>query len=42
MVKEDGKCLTEAMDEIDYGLGFVEWYSEEMAGPRAAAKETVL
>ncbi|MBY3321508.1 MULTISPECIES: NAD-dependent succinate-semialdehyde dehydrogenase [Rhizobium] len=29
MVKENGKCLTEAMGEIDYGLGFIEWYAEE-------------
>ena len=29
MVRENGKCLTEAMGEIDYGLGFVEWYAEE-------------
>ncbi|TXC72975.1 NAD-dependent succinate-semialdehyde dehydrogenase [Sphingomonas ginsenosidivorax] len=29
MVKENGKCLTEALGEIDYGLGFVEWYAEE-------------
>lgn len=29
MVKENGKCLSEAMGEIDYGLGFVEWYAEE-------------
>jgi succinate-semialdehyde dehydrogenase / glutarate-semialdehyde dehydrogenase len=29
MVKENGKCLSDAMGEIDYGLGFIEWYSEE-------------
>jgi succinate-semialdehyde dehydrogenase/glutarate-semialdehyde dehydrogenase len=29
MVKENGKCLTEARGEIDYGLGFIEWYAEE-------------
>jgi succinate-semialdehyde dehydrogenase/glutarate-semialdehyde dehydrogenase len=29
MVKENGKCLSEAMGEIDYGLGFIEWYAEE-------------
>ncbi|WP_102225720.1 NAD-dependent succinate-semialdehyde dehydrogenase [Acidimangrovimonas sediminis] len=29
MVRENGKCLSEAMGEIDYGLGFVEWYAEE-------------
>lgn len=29
MVRENGKCLTEALGEIDYGLGFVEWYAEE-------------
>ncbi|MBP2302656.1 NAD-dependent succinate-semialdehyde dehydrogenase [Azospirillum picis] len=29
MVRENGKCLTEAMGEIDYGLGFIEWYAEE-------------
>ena len=29
MVKENGKCLSEALGEIDYGLGFIEWYAEE-------------
>jgi succinate-semialdehyde dehydrogenase / glutarate-semialdehyde dehydrogenase len=29
MVKENGKCLSDALGEIDYGLGFIEWYSEE-------------
>lgn len=29
MVKENGKCLSESVGEIDYGLGFVEWYAEE-------------
>lgn len=29
MVKENGKCLSEAFGEIDYGLGFIEWYAEE-------------
>lgn len=29
MVKENGKCLSEAMGEIEYGLGFIEWYAEE-------------
>jgi len=29
MVKENGKCLTDAMGEIEYGLGFIEWYAEE-------------
>ncbi len=29
MVRENGKCLTEAMGEIDYGLGVVEWYAEQ-------------
>ena len=29
MVKENGKCLSEAIGEIDYGLGFIEWYAEE-------------
>ncbi|MDN7497386.1 NAD-dependent succinate-semialdehyde dehydrogenase [Burkholderia gladioli] len=29
MVRENGKCLSDAMGEIDYGLGFVEWYAEE-------------
>lgn len=29
MVKENGKCLPEALGEIDYGLGFIEWYAEE-------------
>lgn len=27
--KENGKCLTEARGEIEYGLGFIEWYAEE-------------
>ncbi|OSQ33570.1 aldehyde dehydrogenase family protein, partial [Thalassospira mesophila] len=25
MVQENGKCLAEALGEIDYGLGFIEW-----------------
>lgn len=29
LVNENGKCLSEAIGEIDYGLGFVEWYAEE-------------
>jgi len=29
MVNENGKCLAEALGEIDYGLGFIEWYAEE-------------
>lgn len=29
MVKENGKCLSEALGEIAYGLGFIEWYAEE-------------
>ncbi|CAM4100517.1 NAD-dependent succinate-semialdehyde dehydrogenase [Bordetella tumulicola] len=29
MVSENGKCLAEALGEIDYGLGFIEWYAEE-------------
>jgi len=29
MVQENGKCISEAMGEIDYGLGFIEWYAEE-------------
>ena len=29
MVRENGKCLTEALGEIDYGLGFIEWYAEQ-------------
>lgn len=29
IVKENGKCLAEALGEIDYGLGFIEWYAEE-------------
>jgi succinate-semialdehyde dehydrogenase / glutarate-semialdehyde dehydrogenase len=29
MVQENGKCLSEAMGEVDYGLGFIEWYAEE-------------
>ena len=28
-VRENGKCLSEALGEIDYGLGFFEWYAEE-------------
>jgi succinate-semialdehyde dehydrogenase/glutarate-semialdehyde dehydrogenase len=27
--RENGKCLVEALGEIDYGLGFIEWYAEE-------------
>jgi succinate-semialdehyde dehydrogenase / glutarate-semialdehyde dehydrogenase len=27
--RENGKCLSEALGEIEYGLGFVEWYAEE-------------
>jgi succinate-semialdehyde dehydrogenase/glutarate-semialdehyde dehydrogenase len=27
--RENGKCLSEALGEIDYGLGFIEWYAEE-------------
>jgi len=48
MVRENGKCLTEAMGEIDYGLGFVEWYAEEAKRvngdivPTHAAGSTVL
>ncbi|MGY2326245.1 NAD-dependent succinate-semialdehyde dehydrogenase [Pseudomonas sp. SDT2931_S440] len=29
MCRENGKCLSEARGEIDYGLGFIEWYAEE-------------
>jgi len=29
IVRENGKCLSEAQGEIDYGLGFIEWYAEE-------------
>ncbi|RUZ71617.1 NAD-dependent succinate-semialdehyde dehydrogenase [Mesorhizobium sp. M7A.F.Ca.US.006.01.1.1] len=29
IVQENGKCLSEALGEIDYGLGFIEWYAEE-------------
>lgn len=29
IVKENGKCLSEALGEIEYGLGFIEWYAEE-------------
>ncbi|GGF51566.1 NAD-dependent succinate-semialdehyde dehydrogenase [Aliidongia dinghuensis] len=29
VVKENGKCVAEALGEIDYGLGFAEWYAEE-------------
>lgn len=29
MVRENGKCRAEALGEIDYGLGFIEWYAEE-------------
>jgi succinate-semialdehyde dehydrogenase/glutarate-semialdehyde dehydrogenase len=29
VTRENGKCLTESLGEIDYGLGFVEWYAEE-------------
>lgn len=29
MTEENGKCLIEARGEIDYGLGFVEWFAEE-------------
>ena len=48
MVRENGKCLTEAMGEIDYGLGFIEWYAEEAKRvngdiiPTHAAGSTVL
>ena len=48
MVRENGKCLIEAMGEIDYGLGFVEWYAEEAKRvdgdiiPTHAAGATVL
>ncbi|BCQ28809.1 NAD-dependent succinate-semialdehyde dehydrogenase (plasmid) [Caballeronia sp. NK8] len=27
--RENGKCMSEAFGEIEYGLGFVEWYAEE-------------
>jgi succinate-semialdehyde dehydrogenase/glutarate-semialdehyde dehydrogenase len=29
IVSENGKCLSEAVGEIEYGLGFIEWYAEE-------------
>ena len=29
MVRENGKCFSEAMGEIEYGLGFIDWYAEE-------------
>lgn len=29
MVKENGKCLSDALGEVAYGLGFIEWYAEE-------------
>ncbi|ASV38677.1 succinate-semialdehyde dehydrogenase (NADP(+)) [Pseudomonas sp. NS1(2017)] len=29
LCRENGKCLSEARGEIDYGLGFIEWYAEE-------------
>ncbi len=29
IARENGKCVTEALCEIDYGLGFIEWYAEE-------------
>lgn len=29
LCRENGKCLAEARGEIDYGLGFIEWYAEE-------------
>lgn len=29
MCRENGKCVAEALGEIDYGLGFIEWYAEE-------------
>lgn len=29
MCLENGKCVAEALGEIDYGLGFIEWYAEE-------------
>lgn len=29
MVRENGKCLSEALGEVEYGLGFIEWYAEE-------------
>lgn len=29
MVKENGKCMSEALGEVAYGLGFIEWYAEE-------------
>lgn len=29
ITKENGKCLTEALGEVAYGLGFIEWYAEE-------------
>lgn len=36
LCRENGKCLSEARGEIDYGLGFIEWYAEEAIGPVAA------
>jgi succinate-semialdehyde dehydrogenase/glutarate-semialdehyde dehydrogenase len=29
MSQENGKCVSDARGEFDYGLGFIEWYSEE-------------
>jgi succinate-semialdehyde dehydrogenase / glutarate-semialdehyde dehydrogenase len=29
IARENGKCVTEALGEVDYGLGFIEWYAEE-------------
>ncbi len=29
MVRENGKCLPEALGEVEYGLSFIEWYAEE-------------
>jgi succinate-semialdehyde dehydrogenase/glutarate-semialdehyde dehydrogenase len=29
IVRENGKCLSDALGEVDYGLGFIEWYAEE-------------
>ncbi|MET4141421.1 NAD-dependent succinate-semialdehyde dehydrogenase [Pedobacter sp. UYP1] len=29
LTAENGKCLSESRGEIDYGLGFIEWYAEE-------------
>jgi succinate-semialdehyde dehydrogenase/glutarate-semialdehyde dehydrogenase len=48
IVSENGKCLSEAYGEIDYGLGFIEWYAEEAKRvygdtiPSHAANATVL